>query len=81
MRPDQSFKSRHFTTEMTLWAIRWYLIFPISDRDLQLMLQDRGVEIAHTSFVGWVRAYAPEIEARIRPHLRASNGSRRVGET
>lgn len=56
-------------------------MFPISYRDLELILQDRGVEIAHTTLFRWVRAYAPEIEKRIRPHLRASNGSWRVDET
>lgn len=81
MRPDQSFKGRQFTIEVILWAVRWYLMFPISYRDLELMLQDRGVEIAHTTLFRWVQAYAPEIEKRIRPHLRPSNGSWRVDET
>jgi transposase-like protein len=29
--------------------VRWYLMFPISYRDLELMLQDRGVEVDHTT--------------------------------
>ena len=29
----------------------------------------------------WIQAYAPEVEKRIRPHLRPSNGSWRVDET
>jgi hypothetical protein len=32
VRPDQSFKGRQFTTEVILWAVRWYLMFPISYR-------------------------------------------------
>ncbi|SDE57400.1 DDE domain-containing protein [Belnapia rosea] len=81
MRPDQSFKGRQFTAEVILWAIRWYLMFPVSYRDLELMLADRGVEVAHTTVFRWVRTYAPEIEKRIRLHLRLSNGSWRVDET
>jgi hypothetical protein len=42
---DQSFKGRQFTAEVILWAVRWYLMFPISYRDLELMLLDRGVEV------------------------------------
>jgi transposase-like protein len=80
VRPDQSFKGRQFTAELILWAVRWYLMFPISYRDLELMLQDRGVEIAHTTVFRWVQAYAPEVEKRIRPHLRASDGSWRIDE-
>jgi hypothetical protein len=30
-----------------LWAVRWYLMFPISYPDLELMLLDRGVEVDH----------------------------------
>jgi transposase-like protein len=80
VRPDQSFKSRQFTAEVILWAVRWYLMFPVSYRDLELMLADRGVEVAHTTVFRWTQSYAPEIEKRIRPHLRPSNGSWRVDE-
>ena len=41
--PDGGFKGRHFTSEVILWALRWYLAFPISYRDLAAMLSDRGV--------------------------------------
>ena len=58
-----------------------YLMFPISYRDLELMLQDRGVEVDHTTIFRWIQACALELEKRIRPHLRMSNGSWRVDET
>ena len=38
------FKGRHFTGEVILWAVRWHLMFPVSYRDLELMLADRGVD-------------------------------------
>jgi transposase-like protein len=72
---DQSFKGRQFTAEVILWAVRWYLMFPISYRDLEFMLLDRGVEVDHTTIFRWIQAYAVELEKRIRPHLRMSNGS------
>src|SRR4028118_1476251 len=81
VRPDQGFKGRQFTAEVILWAVRWYLMFPISYRDLELMLADRGVTVDHTTIFRWIQAYAPEIEKRIRPYLRVSNGSWRVDET
>ena len=43
------FKGRQFTAEVILWAVRWYLMFPVSYRDLELMLLDRGVEVDHTT--------------------------------
>src|SRR5689334_23897391 len=81
MGQDQAFKGRQFTAEVILWAVRWYLMFPISYRDLELMLLDRGVAVDHTTVFRWIQAYAVELEKRIRPHLRMSNGSWRVDET
>src|ERR1700722_19797343 len=72
---DNCFKGRQFTAEVILWAVRWYLMFPVSYRDLELMLLDRGVEVDHTTIFRWIQAYATELEKRIRPHLRMSNGS------
>ncbi len=48
------FKGRHFTAEVILWAVRWYLMFPMSYRDLELMLLDRGVEVDHTTIFRWI---------------------------
>src|SRR4028119_961902 len=76
-----SLEGRQFTAEVILWAVRWYLMFPISYRDLELMLADRGVTVNHTTIFRWIQASAPEIEKRIRPYLRVSNGSWRVDET
>ncbi len=81
VRQDQPFKGRQFTSQVILWAARWYLMFPISYRDLEVMLLDRGVEVDHTTIFRWIQAYAVELEKRIRPHLRMSNGSWRVDET
>jgi IS6 family transposase len=64
-----------------LWVVRWYLMFPISYRDPELMLQDHGVSVDHSTIFRWLQAYAADLEKRIRPQLRMSNGSWRVDET
>ena len=56
-------------------------MFPISYRDLELMLLDRGVAADPSTIFRWIQAYAAELEKRIRPHLRMSNGSWRTDET
>jgi IS6 family transposase len=38
-------------------------------------------EVDHTTIFRWIQAYAVELEKRIRPHLRMSNGSWRADET
>jgi len=56
------FKGRHFTGEVILWAVRWYLMLPVSYRDLELMLADRGVEVDHTTIFRWIQDYAAALE-------------------
>jgi transposase, IS6 family len=61
VRQDRPFKGRQFTAEVILWAVRWYLMFPISYRDIMLMLLDRGVEVDHSTIFRWIQAYSAEI--------------------
>ena len=75
------FKGRQLTADVILWAVRWYLMFPVIYRDLELMLLDRGVEVDHTTIFRWIQAYAAELEKLIRPRLRMSNGSWRGDDT
>jgi IS6 family transposase len=75
------FKGRQFTAEIILWAVRWYLQFPISYRDLERIFSDRGIQVDHTTLFRWIQAYAPELDKRLRPHLHMTNGSWRVDET
>ena len=41
----------------------------------------RGLKADHTTIWRWVQCYGPELEARLRPHLRPTNKSWRVDET
>src|SRR4051812_9933933 len=43
MTTARAFRGFRFPAEVILWAVRWYLQFPISYRDLEAMLADRGV--------------------------------------
>ena len=42
------FKGRHFGGEIVLWAVRWYCRYPISYRDLETMMTERGVAVDST---------------------------------
>ena len=61
--------------------MRWYLRYALSYRDLEEIMRERGLSLDHTTIYRWVQAYAPELEKRIRPHLRLTNDSYRVDET
>ena len=81
MTDARAFRGFRFPAEVILWAVRWYLQFPISYRDLERMLADRGVEVDHTTMYRWVRRFAPELEKRLRRHLRPCRGPWHVDET
>ncbi len=70
-----------FPVEVILWAVRWYLQFPLSSRDLERMLGDRGLAVDHTTMSRWVQRFAPEFEQRLRRHLRPCRGPWHVDET
>ena len=54
---------------------------PVSYRDLERMLADCGVEVDHVSLYRWVQRFAPELEKRMRRHLRPYRGPWHVDET
>ena len=56
MTQTRTSKGRQFTAEAIVWALRWYLMFPVRYRDLQLMLADRGVGVDHTTLFRWLGA-------------------------
>ena len=75
------FKWKHYEGEIILLNVRWYLKYPLSYRNLKEMMIERGVKVDHTTIMRWVHQYSPEIEKKIRRHLRPTNDSWRVDET
>jgi transposase, IS6 family len=81
MSHPSPFKWRHFEAEIILLCIRWYLRYALSYRDLEELMLERGLHVDHTTIYRWVQHYAPELEQRCRPHLKATTDAWRVDET
>jgi len=60
---------------------RWYLRYSLSLHDVEELLEERGLEADHTTVWRWVQRYGPELEQRMRLHLKPTNKSWRVDET
>jgi IS6 family transposase len=45
------------------------------------MMRERGLDVDHSTVFRWVQRYAPEINKRVRQHLKMSGASYRVDET
>jgi putative transposase len=74
-------KGRHFEREIVLWGVRWYVAYPISYRQLEEMMEERGVEIDHSSLNRWVLTYAPLLDQAFRTRKARVGGSWRMEET
>ncbi len=81
MKKNSVFKWRHYEPEIILLCVRWYLKYPLSCRQLEETIGERGLEVNHTTIYKWVQKYPPELEKRVRPHLKAIGKSWRVDET
>jgi transposase-like protein len=60
------FKGSHFEREVILWGMRWYVAYPISYRQLEEMMQERGVEVDHSTLNRWVLKYVPLLDQQFR---------------
>ena len=75
------FKWRQTAPELILCAVRWYLRYSLSLPDMEELLAERGLEADHTTIWRWVQRYGPELDQRLRRHLKPTNRSWRVDET
>lgn len=75
------FKWRQFQAEIIVCAVRWYLRYSLSYREVQELLAERGINVDHSTIWRWVQRYAPELALRQRAHLKPTNKSWRVDET
>jgi putative transposase len=75
------FKGSQFEREIILWAVRWYIAYPISYRQLEEMMGERGVVVDHSTLNRWVITYAPEFEKQFRRRQCPVGRSWRVDET
>jgi IS6 family transposase len=75
------FKWRHFEPTVILLCVHWYCRYQLSYRDIEEMMRERGLDVDHSTVFRWVQWYAPEINKRVRQHLKMSGSSFRVDET
>jgi putative transposase len=57
-----SFKGAHFAKEIILTCVRWYVAYPLSYRQVEELMQERGVSIDHATINRWILKYSPQLE-------------------
>ena len=56
------FKGAHFPPEVILMGVRWYVAYPLSTRHVEELMEERGVEVDHSTINRWVIKYSPQLE-------------------
>ena len=56
-----------FPPDVIVLAVRWYLRFALSYRDVEELLAERGVEVDHATIYRWVQRFTPEFIEAARP--------------
>jgi transposase-like protein len=58
------FDGQHFDREIIILCVRWYLRYKLSLRDLVEMMAERGLSLAHTTILRWVKRFMLEFVKR-----------------
>jgi transposase-like protein len=72
-RPDpvpsarSAFAGFCFPPDVIVLAVRWYLRFGLSYRDVEELLAERGVEVDHVTIYRWVQRFTPLLTEAARP--------------
>jgi IS6 family transposase len=56
------FRGRYFRAEIIVLCMRWYLRYPLSYRDLEEMMAERGLDVDHSTIARWVPSLFTEPE-------------------
>jgi transposase, IS6 family len=64
---SSAFARFYFPSDVIVLAVRWYLRFNLSYRDLEELLAERGIEVDHTTIYRWVQRFTPLLADAARP--------------
>ena len=76
-----SFQGRHFPKDLILMAVRWKLAYPLSYRNIEELMDERGADVDHSTVQKWVVHYAPQLDQSFRKRKKPVGSSWRMDET
>jgi transposase, IS6 family len=79
--PRSAFAGFCFPPDVIVLAVRWYLRFGLSFRDVEELLAERGVEVDHVTVYRWVQRFTPLLAEAARPCRHSVGDCWQVDET
>ncbi len=76
-----AFAGYRFPADVILLAVRWYLRFGLSYRDMEEILAERGIDVDHVTLYRWVQHFTPLLVDAARPRRHAVGDRWFVDET
>jgi len=70
-----SFKGAQFPKDVILYAVFFYVRYGASYRDLEEIMEERGVDVDHATLNRWVIRYSPAIAVEAKSKKRTTNES------
>jgi len=79
--PCSAFAGFRFPPEVIVIAVRWYLRFGLSYRDVEELLAERGIQVDHVTIYRWVVHFTPLLADAARPCRHAVGDRWQIDET
>ena len=79
--PRSGFAGFRFPPDVIMLAVRWYLRYALSYRDVEELLAERGIEVDHVTIFRWVQHFTPLLIDAARPCRHAPGDRWFVDET
>src|SRR2546425_5425465 len=79
--PSSAFRGFRFPSEIIVLAVRWYLRYGLSYRDVEELLVERGIEVDHVTVYRWVQRFTLLLADAARPCRHAVGDRWYVDET
>jgi putative transposase len=71
---SSAFSGYRWPADVILTAVRWYLAYPLSSRQVLELLAERGIDVSHRTVLSWVQAFGPQLAAEVRRRRRPAGG-------
>jgi len=79
--PRAAFAAFWLRRRVGVLAVRWYLRFGLSHRDVEELLAERGIAVDHVTVYRWVQRFAPLLAEAARPCRHAVGDRWQLDET